>query len=646
MEKTIKKITIFIFTFIVTTLLLPGITVFSETVVTETLGARYYVEENVEINYLRSGIVHVKDKAMSSTDESGMSAGGSDASGGNVIADQYYPQSVNVLTVPSQLGVKVVNWSLSNALGWTLATVRDLAKDFERNNPGWKVVAAVNGDFFDISAKGALPYQSGGVTVSNGEVFRPFTNTATIGYTNNGTENSLVARKTFQVDKHQLDVFDDNGDIITTFAIDNFNDVPSVGETSLYFTYPYLENEVRKEKTQTVPAENSFTVTSPIRGLAMGANNFYGKGKINVVGEELTLTLGQFAVVTKNPELQALLDQDVLIRIQQPVMGDYAECDNFIGGGVTLVADGEGYNPTDLYRHPRTMVGRKADGTLVFATVDGRQVSKNMYGMIQEEMAALMLHYGCVEAYNLDGGGSTTMIIREGNNFRVVNSPSDGSERRDANALLIVVPELTINIDSITDHSVNLSMLTSQKEVFIDNVQVTINNQTLPMVDNKVEFINLNPKQSYEVTFTYDLTYQGSTEEMNGEPFTITTGKTKPIVNKFTYELKDNEYLISWDYSDPDQTLTQVFIKVGTEIEFLKQTTGSITMAKSKVEGKTINLVFKGDWDSDPSGRFEFTYIAEEDKPIKKGCQLNASLYYMQTILTLSAILIVFKRKK
>ena len=209
-----------------------------------------------------------------------------------------------------------------------------------------------------------------------------------------------------------------------------------------------------------------------------------------------------------------------------------------------------------------------------------------------------------------------------------------------------VVPELTIKLIALPTTSVNLSIFYFPKKVFIDNVQVTINNQTLPMVDNKVEFINLNPKQSYEVTFTYDLTYQGSTEEMNGEPFTITTGKTKPIVNKFTYELKDNEYLISWDYSDPDQTLTQVFIKVGTEIEFLKQTTGSITMAKSKVEGKTINLVFKGDWDSDPSGRFEFTYIAEEDKPIKKGCQLNASLYYMQTILTLSAILIVFKRKK
>ncbi len=154
MKKTIKKICFFIISLVILTLLYPGLKVFGETEITETLGARYYVEENVETNFLRSGIVHVKDKAMSSTDESGMSAGGSDSSGGTVIANQFYPQSVNVLTVPSQNGVKVVNWTLTNPLGWTLATVRELAKDFEKNNPGWKVVAAINGDFFDI--KGML----------------------------------------------------------------------------------------------------------------------------------------------------------------------------------------------------------------------------------------------------------------------------------------------------------------------------------------------------------------------------------------------------------------------------------------------------------------------------------------------------------
>ena len=242
----------------------------------------------METNFLRSGIVHVKDKAMSSTDESGMSAGGSDSSGGTVIANQFYPQSVNVLTVPSQSGVKVVNWTLTNPLGWTLATVRELAKDFEKNNPGWKVVAAINGDFFDIKGIGALPYQTNGVTVSNGEVLRPITNNATIGFTNNGTENSLVAGKNFQVGQHQLDVFDNNGEIIASFAINSFNTEPDEGETNLYFTFPYLENGERKEQTQVVPPENSYTVISPIRGLAMSANKFYGKGKINVVGEERT----------------------------------------------------------------------------------------------------------------------------------------------------------------------------------------------------------------------------------------------------------------------------------------------------------------------------------------------------------------------
>ena len=77
------------------------------------------------------------------------------------------------------------------------------------------------------------------------------------------------------------------------------------------------------------------------------------------------------------------------------------------------------------------------------------------------------------------------MIIRKGNNFRVVNSPSEDNERRDSNALLIVVPELTLNIAGITDHSLNLSMLTPK--VVIDNVKVTVNNQTLLMEDNAVE---------------------------------------------------------------------------------------------------------------------------------------------------------------
>ena len=86
-------------------------------------------------------------------------------------------------------------------------------------------------------------------------------------------------------------------------------------------------------------------------------------------------------------------------------------------------------------RHPRTGVGFSKDGhTVYFVTVDGRQESS--VGMSLTEFAELMLELGCYYALNLDGGGSTTMVV-EG---KVVNSPSDATgERPVANVLMVVI---------------------------------------------------------------------------------------------------------------------------------------------------------------------------------------------------------------
>jgi exopolysaccharide biosynthesis protein len=84
-------------------------------------------------------------------------------------------------------------------------------------------------------------------------------------------------------------------------------------------------------------------------------------------------------------------------------------------------------------RHPRTAVGVRAEGSLVFVTVDGRQPKKSV-GMTVDELAGLMLELGCVDAINLDGGGSTTMVVKG----RVVNNSSDTTgERPVSDALLI-----------------------------------------------------------------------------------------------------------------------------------------------------------------------------------------------------------------
>ena len=85
-------------------------------------------------------------------------------------------------------------------------------------------------------------------------------------------------------------------------------------------------------------------------------------------------------------------------------------------------------------RHPRTAIGYDASGSRVLlVTVDGRQPPYSD-GMTLPELAGLMIRLGAVEALNLDGGGSTTMVV----GGRIVNRPSDTSgERPVGNALTV-----------------------------------------------------------------------------------------------------------------------------------------------------------------------------------------------------------------
>ena len=91
-------------------------------------------------------------------------------------------------------------------------------------------------------------------------------------------------------------------------------------------------------------------------------------------------------------------------------------------------------------RHPRTAVGIKADGSTVLLVVDGRQ-SKVSNGAALADLADILGSVGCVDALNLDGGGSSTFVLTDGNGqFTVTNSPSDGSLRDVADGLMVILP--------------------------------------------------------------------------------------------------------------------------------------------------------------------------------------------------------------
>lgn len=110
-----------------------------------------------------------------------------------------------------------------------------------------------------------------------------------------------------------------------------------------------------------------------------------------------------------------------------------------IGGRPMLLQAGHVVAPTGCgylcERQPRTGVGITADGKLLIATVDGRQPGWSLgYTLVQ--FANEMRREGAVSALNLDGGGSTTMVVKGVK----VNRPTDPSGERYVTSALLVLP--------------------------------------------------------------------------------------------------------------------------------------------------------------------------------------------------------------
>lgn len=119
---------------------------------------------------------------------------------------------------------------------------------------------------------------------------------------------------------------------------------------------------------------------------------------------------------------------------------------DIMSSGPVMITNGQNRTiPNDDFcndRHPRTAVGKKANGTIILLTVDGR--AKEAAGMSIPELQKLMRWLGCTEALNLDGGGSTTLYIKEQPENGVVNYPTDNKqfdhagEREVANAIILL----------------------------------------------------------------------------------------------------------------------------------------------------------------------------------------------------------------
>lgn len=183
-------------------------------------------------------------------------------------------------------------------------------------------------------------------------------------------------------------------------------------------------NQPRMLSTNTIAYTTDWGKTAPPcpkYGKAIAVQN--GKIVAQSYGS-LDIPENGFVVVAPEKALKPVLTAHN-IELDIKMNPNWEGVNHIISGGPYLVRNGEIYVDMTAQklaaiggRNPRTAIGYTKDNHLIMMTADGREGAS--VGMTLTELAYLMKEFGCVNAMNLDGGGSTVMYV----NGAVVNKPA------------------------------------------------------------------------------------------------------------------------------------------------------------------------------------------------------------------------------
>ena len=597
MKRTHKVLSILLIGIII--LLLFGIQVNATSEVTsvENNAAEFYVDSTYEEKELDFGVKYRHDLAYSRINDSTYSvaaaydAGGESNSSGPLEYGRYYTQNINVLEIPTDAGVNIVSYANIRSGSWTLTSVKASISRYEQAHPDEKVIAAINGDFFDINSEKNYPRTSTGGTVSNGNYYKVNSSWKSIGFKNDENGLSMLGNILPTVsEKPILELFDENDKVIYKINIDNINEAPVDNQTSVYFTF-YDANHNYISET----VHNAY-VFSGEEIVPFSKTSVYGYGKISEKNVDATIKSYEFAIETENQELKQQLEKATYARVQYVYLNELEGYDNVIGYPNNLVVDNEVVKDPN-YRHPRTMIGTKEDGTIVMMTVDGRRTSKGYYGMAPIEQSAAMIHYGCTNAYNLDGGGSTTMVILENGEFVIKNEPSDNSPRNDGNCLLLTVkvPSLDIKFENVTKTSFDVKVDVVKEIENYNDLYIEINDERKKIENGHASFSSLEKNTAY----LYKI-YALVNGKYLGLPITdqIYTAKEKYEILGLEFNEKigndDIEYYtFKLKVNDPDKTIVNTVLIINGKKYYVKD--GMFNVPKGLLTNMNSYLVLSYD---------------------------------------------------
>lgn len=429
-----------------------------------------------------------------------------------------YDYNTDILEADLKGGnVQVVQYSsVSSTDKWKMTRPTLLAKEYEETHPGYKVVGAINGDFFDISNTGA-PI---GSVVQDGRVFQaPSWGTPTGGAIGMKADGTIVTGRPTYTSKETLKVYNTAGEIVSTTPIASTNSISASGISILTSIKDVTDDALKGKFVYEVKFTN--------QKKDVNKDSYFIEGPVTKVGYDRGVFSGASYIVSST-DLGLTVGTNIISSFDYT--GEWANVQSAFGYFCQLLKDGKPmyqaskttpsiadtvgdfcYSYMNVVKN-RTAFGFKADGSLVLMTTD-----KSDYGSSYYELGEYLRCCGCVSGYIMDGGGSSLLAMREENGkFVVKNNPSDtGGERSDGNAVLLVVkdPGFDISVTDTNYYSATVN-LNTHKSIFSDsvkNVKVQVNGVSQEFVNNISAFTNLLPNTEYLANVTYDIVENGKT---------------------------------------------------------------------------------------------------------------------------------------
>ncbi len=519
-------------------------------------------------------------------------------------------QDIYTLNIPNESSARVVQWSINKANNaWGSYTLETIAADYESTHPNEKVIAATNnwlsdtlagnvGELDGVQVCDGLNYR---VTDKQGtadapafkhdyiprDYFLGFDATGKKAYfTDDWNDNNNYT------DKLALSYWNGTGQARTMLNInvDKINEAPGAGEIAIIFPnyngteLTFSGSTIYKMQGKTLRYDSTKGTGSFVERDAFALGTFTSK----VDAVEILPGKTTYYIVSNNSTFNSLDLTDKTLVAQYELLGDFT---NAIGGTTyyfRIVRNGEVYpgtfghwNEINCEIHPRTAFVIKEDGSFALSVIDGRQSFKT--GMDYEDMANFYkTMYNGYNVFNYDGGGSSCMIVANNKGgYDIVNSPSDGRERRVANANLVVVDRQPFDVSQtdVQDHNFTITLANVGENV--ESIYATVNGEKREFVGNSLTFENIKQNAITDANISYKL--KNSDVEKIGTTVRARTCNLFAKIRNLSFDdIKQDGATLKVSILDEESSFFQGIVEVGDFKEYFKGDSAEVNITKLK----------------------------------------------------------------